>query len=126
MVKSDNYSVNMGNTQDKNDDFSKKANFDIHQHTQAMRNLQSNYTNSGYRINQPNLQSSARVTETEFRSVRRTASIYKPSVNIVPRIIVSTLSPMASNSNYNTIAIVAASFKSTSEFIKLTKISSRK
>lgn len=41
----------MGNSQDKNDDFSKKANFDIHQHSQAMRNLQANYTNSGYRIN---------------------------------------------------------------------------
>lgn len=98
----------MGNSQNSNDDFSKKGNFDIHQHAQAMRTLQGNYTESGYRMHQPSIPNAARVTETEFRSVRRSASIYKPSVNIVTRLIVSIRSKILSSSNCNTIATMAA------------------
>ena len=40
----------MGN-QNTNDDFTRNPNFNINQHQQAMRNLQANYTESGYSLN---------------------------------------------------------------------------
>ena len=52
----------MGN-QNSNDDFTKNPNFNINQHQAAMRNLQANYTESGYKLNGgPSNQ--VRVTET--------------------------------------------------------------
>ena len=39
----------MGNKQ-SNDDFSRNPNFNINQHQQAMRNLQANYTDAGYKM----------------------------------------------------------------------------
>lgn len=82
----------MGNESSKNDDFSKNPNFNIHQHSQAMANLQANYTNTNYQFGQGQVYHNTQVIDTEFRTVHRTASIYKPSITIVPRLIVSITS----------------------------------
>lgn len=42
----------MGNNGSKNDDFSRNPNFNIDQHNQAMRQLQANYTEHNYQMNQ--------------------------------------------------------------------------
>ena len=91
----------MGNKQ-SNDDFSKNPNFNIQQHQQAMTQLQANYSNTDYRLQgagfaPPRVQ----VTETEFKSVRRTASIYKPSIDLVLVNRFSILSTTESDSTLN-------------------------
>ena len=112
----------MGNKNAKNDDFSKNPNFNINQHQQAMRNLQNNYYDSNLQVNGGPPGQNTKVKQTEFKSVHRTASIYKPSINIVPQLLVSIIRQIASRSNLNTIAIQVASQKSILESQMLMKI----
>jgi hypothetical protein len=103
----------MGNGSSKNDDFSRNPNFNMNQHSQAMATLNANYTDSNYRMGQYHAHHRTDVTETEFKAIHRTTSIYKPSLAIVPRSIVSTTSLVPSRSSLNTTVTRAANSKST-------------
>jgi hypothetical protein len=56
-----------------------------------MRNLQGNYTQHNYNIGGGVVHNNVRVTETEFKAIHRSASLYKPSIDVVARVLVSTL-----------------------------------
>ncbi len=99
----------MGNNGSKNDDFSRNPNFNIDQHNQAMRQLQANYTEHNYQMNQGgHVRAQTNVTETEFKAVHRTASIYKPSISIVTRLIVRVNRHIIWKSSSNTTVTMEA------------------